>query len=369
MVKTVNLIGPIEPSGLSWLINCLIELNIKCSIDRETWNEFDGRFQLRSGKEQLRRWLPALSDPERHFNFRSEIEVNWSHNWINGENIANKTIFFTREPKSALFSGYKRLGSTRLSFYDYLNEIDPQWLLNRMQLWNLFHGLWSLHPDIKVFLFEDYKTNAIETLKTVIEFLQISGIKQEELERAVEASSFEIAKRSEEKYLKEQDVKVAPMIRQGSLNIEDELTERKAYDLIDLECSSLFDEIRIGKSVEDHLKNGNLNPHVFAYLERNYSLSQYFPTFSSADERLSAYRHISIESINISKKSSNNYHLVSAIQRNIINNTIRDLKLLIAYKSGQYPASNSSLTIELLRILYQVARSVAMRGLSIFKIQ
>lgn len=367
MVKTVNLIGPIEPTGLSWLINCLIELNIKCSIDSQTWNQIEGEFQLRPEKNMLRRWLPALSDTTRKFNFRNEIEVNWSHDWINQGVMENKTVFFTREPKTALFSGYKRLGTTELSFYDYLNEIDPQWLLNRMQIWNLFHGLWLNHPEIKVFLFEDYKENAIETLKSVVEYLQIDGIQHQELVHAVEASSFEMAKKSEEKYLFELDIRISPMIRQGSIKIEDEDGEQKAYELIDLSCGTFFDDFKDGISIESQLRKSELNSHVFDYLERNMSLVKYFPLFVSAGENMSAYRHISRETIEISKKNPDYSHLISAVQRKILRNILHDLRLLTALKNGRFPASNLSLAMVLLKIIYIPAFSMVKRSISRFR--
>ena len=357
MPRTVNLVGPIEPTGLSWLINCLIELNIKCSNDPDTWDESERKARLRPEQERLRRWLPALSDATRAFDFRSDIEIRWSHDWLSSEHLENQTIFFTREPKTAHFSGYKRLGTASLSFHDYLIEIDSQWLLNRMQIWNLFHGLWSNHPRLKLFHFEDYKRDAIKTLKSVIEFLEISDIEQKDIAHAVEASTFEMAKRSEEKYLKQINKETTPMIRQGSINLEDDESERIAYDLIDSNCLFLYENIKAGVSADYFLKRSELNSQVFAYLERNDLLQKYLPSFEFADQSLSGYRHITRASVEVSRKTSNDSHVLSAIQRSIFRNFIKDLKLLAALRNGRFPISNYSLVISLIRIPLRQVRS------------
>ena len=367
MPKKVNLIGPVEPTGLSWLINCLIELNFKCSSNSETWEGLDGKVGLRGEQERLRRWLPALSDNSRVFHFRSDIEIVWSHDWISSEKLENKTVFFTRNPKTALFSGYKRLGPTKLSFHDYLNEIDPQWLLNRMQIWNLFHGLWSNHPNVKVFLFEDYKKDAIETLKSVVEFLGVDGIQQEELVRAVEASSFEMAKMSEEKYLKQENSDMTPMIRQGSINLEEDESERIAYEVIDLNCSFLFETIKAGLNSKDFLRSSELNSRVCAYLERETTLQKYFPNFELVGESMSGYPHISRTSVEISRQTSNHNHVLSAIQRAIFRNAIHDLKLLTALRKSHISTSNNSVIISLLGIPLHLMWSRIKRVISGFR--
>jgi hypothetical protein len=357
MRQKVNLIGPVEPCGLTWLINCLLELNIKCSPDSETWEDAEGKFLLKPGREILQRWLPALSNSKRIFDFRSDFEVTWSHNWISSENLDHKTVFFTREPKTALFSGYKRSEPTSLSFYDYLNEIDPQLLLNRMQIWNLFHGLWSSHPKVKFFLFEDYKKDAIKTLKSVIEFLNVDDIKQKELVRAVEASSFKRAKKSEEKYLSQIQKKQTLMIREGSVNLEDKISERKAYDLIDLNCLFLFESIKSGESLGDFLRISELNSHVFAYLKRDSTLQKYFPNFNFVDESMSRFLHITRASVEISRKTSRHNQVISAIQRSILQNVIYDLRLLNVLRKGRIPKSNYLLIILLIKIPLYFMRS------------
>jgi hypothetical protein len=347
MPTKVNLIGPVEPTGLSWLINCLIELNFKCSSNSETWEELGGKARLRRDQESLRRWLPALSDSSRVFNFRNDIEIVWSHDWLKSENLEKKTILFSRNPKTALFSGYKRLGPTTLSFHDYLIEIDPQWLLNRMQIWNLFHGLWSNHPNVQIFLFEEYKRDAIESLKSVIDFLGVDDIQQTELVHAVEVSSFEMAKRSEEKYLKQINQDMTPMIRQGSLSLEDGESERIAYELIDSNCSFLFETIKAGMPSSEFLSRSELNSQMCSYLEREPKLQPYFPNFELVGGSMSGYRHITRMSVEISKQTSNYNHVISAIQRAIFQNAIHDLKLLLSVRKNRNSTSNHSLFISL----------------------
>ena len=91
MTTRVDLSSPAEPSGASWLINCLLELGIKVShkpVVDNVWRHAeptpppdhmcrtaaDGSCRLHPKAQVLKKWLPVLSSIESFF-FRDDIEV------------------------------------------------------------------------------------------------------------------------------------------------------------------------------------------------------------------------------------------------------------------------------------------------------
>lgn len=354
MQRNISLIGPIEPTGLSWLINCLLELNIECSIDGNTWNRSGTDSRIKSSKLHLRRWLPALQDESRIFEFREGIKVSWSHDWLNKKHQNQKSILFTREPKTALYSGYKRLGSTEMSFSDYLIEIDPQWLLNRKQLWNLFHATWSNHPDIKVFFFEDYKEDAFSTLCNVLQWLSISDIPDYEIARAVESSTWEKAKLSEEAYLKDMGLDSPQMIRSGSTMVENKDQELEAYRLIDEECGPLHNLIREGNRTDFYIRTSPLSFHVIEFLRKKSNLTPFVFTSEEITFRLTGIYEINQKTIELATQNQTRDHLMASIQRKVFQNFASDIKLLIQVNFGEEKFSRTRFCFHSFRTLTKI---------------
>lgn len=201
-MKTLKLylISPREPCGATWLINCFLALGIKTyrtTVGGDMWIPAGSGWILNPDEEPLKKWLPALSDAQ-HFTFLDGIEVEWAHIWPTGKTADARVIYFIRDPRDALFSRYRR-ESPEVSFKEFLDFPDPQTLLGKLETWNLFNEAWLSQPDLMVFRFEDYKQDALATLKAVLGF---SGITASEpaIRKAVERSGFERAAAAEKHY-------------------------------------------------------------------------------------------------------------------------------------------------------------------------
>ena len=146
----------------------------------------------------LKQWLPVLSNRER-FEFGDQIEVQWLHEWPTDADWAHRVLYFIRDPRDAMYSRYRREGST-LSFSDYLAFPDAFSLLGKIDHWRAFNESWMSHPNLKVVRFEDYKADALQTLMQVTSWLGLRN-SESELIDAIENSSFEKAAQAERQYL------------------------------------------------------------------------------------------------------------------------------------------------------------------------
>lgn len=170
------LISPREPSGATWLINCLLELGIKTYRRQDPdwmWlRQDDGTFILNPEERILKKWLPVLSR-KSSFVFRHDIEVQWSHEWPVSDYTDLPVIYFVRDPRDAIYSRFKR-EAPKVSFWEFIQVPSPDTLLNKIDNWILFNLCWLKHCRINVFKFEDYKTDAAKTLKGVLSFVDFS---------------------------------------------------------------------------------------------------------------------------------------------------------------------------------------------------
>ena len=136
-----------------------------------------------------------------HFNFRTDFEVQFGHVWPTGWQRGQKIIFFVRDPYESLLSRWRR-DANKISFGDYLRIPDHTTLLDKVDNWNLFCEAWLKQKprvDWHMVKFEDYRSNAEETLREVIKFLDIE-FSDEEIADALSQSGFEVAKRAENEY-------------------------------------------------------------------------------------------------------------------------------------------------------------------------
>lgn len=194
------LISPREPCGATWLINCLLVLGTKTyrtTVGDDMWVKERGSWVLNPIEEPLKKWLPVLSEA-RHLSFRDDLEVEWAHIWPTGKTANAKIIYFIRDPRDALFSRYRR-ESPDVTFKEFLDFPDGQTQLDKIETWNLFNESWLAQPDLMVFRFEDYKQDALATLRSVLEFSGIIVSESAMLE-AVERSGFERAVAAEKHY-------------------------------------------------------------------------------------------------------------------------------------------------------------------------
>lgn len=197
--RKIYLISPREPSGATWLINCLLELGIKTyrNSNPSMWIKSGRHYQLSPHEDILKKWLPALWD-HPVVSFRYDIEVEWSHVWPAPVVNDFQVIFFTRDPRDSLFSRYKR-ESPEQTFEEFIHFPDVDTLLDKAHNWRLFNLSWMAHPRQKVFRFEDYKDNDAEVLASVLDFIGLEypplAVKQ-----ALAASTFLRAAEAEGKY-------------------------------------------------------------------------------------------------------------------------------------------------------------------------
>ena len=212
------LVSPKEPSGMTWLANCLLELGIKTYRSvyggGDSWIQDGSQWRLRPEESQLYRYLPILSRQSR-FTFRDDIEVEWTHDWplrAIHENV--RVIFFTRDPRDAIYSGYKRQ-SDWIEYRDFVDHLDCDSLINKIDNWYLFHLLWLDLPGIRVYRFEDYKQDAGALLRRILEENNLPA-DADAIDRAVASSDYSQAAQAESQFLKTVQAVDRPVMRTGS---------------------------------------------------------------------------------------------------------------------------------------------------------
>jgi len=212
--RKVYLVSPREPSGATWLINCLLELGVMTYrySPAGMWRQERGRWLLSPHERVLRKWLPALSD-HASFAFREDVEVQWMHEWFTAEYAHDEVLYFVRDPRDALYSRYKR-EAPRLSYAEFAAFPDVYTLLDKVTNWWLYNMTWLTHPRLSVFRFEDYKADAAATLASVLDTLRLE-VDSADIERAVRNSTFERAAAAEAAYRAEQPADMQLINRSG----------------------------------------------------------------------------------------------------------------------------------------------------------
>ena len=197
--RKIYLVSPREPSGATWLINCLLELGIMTYrySPAGMWRNETGRWFLNSPEHILRKWLPALVD-HSSFQFRDDLEVQWMHEWFTDAYADNDILYFVRDPRDALFSRFKR-EAPQLSFREFAAFPDVYTLLDKVANWWLYNKTWLAHPRVTVFRFEDYKSDADKTLASVLAALRLQ-YSDADISRATRCSTFERAAAAERAY-------------------------------------------------------------------------------------------------------------------------------------------------------------------------
>lgn len=228
----------IEPSGVTWLLNCLLYLDILCyrgGTPVSTWNLNEDGFSLRSDHEELKRWLPITSD-QATFKFSSQVECEWTHDLPNRDLIADKVILFTRDPRGSILSRYKR-DFRDIPIEDFIRLLDPETLLAVPDQLNHFYLSWLNQLNVLVIRFEDYKLNPVETLKKATTYLGLSYC-HEKLNSACINSTFEKAVAAETKYLEKYHLSPERMMnRAGSAHEWGEDTDLSSVrDIIEKAC-------------------------------------------------------------------------------------------------------------------------------------
>lgn len=198
-MKKILIVSPMLPCGVTWLVNCFLELGIKAyraPVSRGMWIKNGQCFFLNPSENELKIHLPALSR-HKSFEFTDKIEVEWTHEWPLDRFRGCKIIYFIRDPRDAIYSWYRRL-NLNLSYAQFVNMPDCRTLLDRINSWNLFNQFWCFEDqkEIKFFRFENYKKDALAQLNDILDYCGIR-FSSEDVKKAIEQSTFDKAKSAE----------------------------------------------------------------------------------------------------------------------------------------------------------------------------
>lgn len=189
-------------SGVAWLENCLIELNIRMdavpAVLFQCEKDLGDGFSLyRSTREsdQSRCALPTLSK-RQEFRFRNDIFVHFLAHQTPpspSDGSTSRVILFVRDPRDCLYSEYSLRGYT-FPFMDYAKK--------QVHVWMRLMVVCLQSSNIGVFRFEDYKINPQRCLEDICCFAEIP-YDDALLANAVLESSSEKARLAEKQYLSE----------------------------------------------------------------------------------------------------------------------------------------------------------------------
>lgn len=205
--RTINVVSPPFACGVAWLINCLMELDLRTSntsfgVDQWTLNKKKSQWSLSERAHNHLSWhLPALHKKDT-FEFSEAINIRWEHRLDLASYGIRKTILFIRDPRDAVYSLYKRYYENKIEFIEYLNQPDvwPEhfpgiFQLPPLETYAYYCWFWLKMADVmplKVIKFEDAKSNPIEVIKGVLSFIDVKR-SAPRIRDAVDGSSFDNA--------------------------------------------------------------------------------------------------------------------------------------------------------------------------------
>ncbi len=197
----VEIVSPELPCGSAWLINCLLELDVpiwkpwNAHVDNEWQRLGTRRYRYVSAAPPWRRTLPALSCG-REFRFRAMPVPRVLHYWPGAHPPVARTILFVRDPRDALYSAWRREAplpeAARRTFAQFVGARYFHYPFTRAEYLLLFLRLWRealREREHLVLRFEDYRNDAIATLRRATAFLGIDADDMA-LARAAENSDF-----------------------------------------------------------------------------------------------------------------------------------------------------------------------------------
>lgn len=240
-----RIVSPREPSGVTWLVNCLLELGLKTWRESvpPMWRPLGGdRWELTPEQELLRKWLPALEE-RRVFSFSPARGARWTHEWPDEAPGDGPILLFLRDPRDAHYSRWRR-EAPQLGWREFNRLLDPRTLLDRIDAWRLFVASWLEQPGVVVLRFEQAKLDPAGVLGRVCELL---GLERDpvRLARALSSSTSERAQQAERAY-RARAGDTGPPVNQGG-HVERwrslEGDERRVAEEIAARCGDLLPRI------------------------------------------------------------------------------------------------------------------------------
>lgn len=187
-------------NGITWLINCLLELSIPCLLSEFTfsdmWEACGNKYRIKPRFLFLSQQIPAI---EKEFVFDDAFICTFEHQYLTDQYAKRPAVFMMRNPVDSLYSYYKR-GCTTCSYGDFIRCMTNQ-IIPATDMWNLYHLSWSLHSNCLFYSFEDYRKNPLNVLRIILNHYGIVR-SSDEIEKAVELSSAENARKHEAEWLK-----------------------------------------------------------------------------------------------------------------------------------------------------------------------
>ena len=180
-----QIVSPPFACGVTWLINILLELNLKTTnlaFIEDHWLS-DHQNTLKIGPKahnHLRRHLPILSE-KNSYQFEENKEIFWEHR-LDMASTMRPTILFIRDPRDAIYSMYLR-DYKHFAFSEYLLRPDkwPAHFPNlfdlppsdTMALFCLFWRQLKNTIPLHIVRFEDMRANPVKEIGKILVFLKV----------------------------------------------------------------------------------------------------------------------------------------------------------------------------------------------------
>ncbi|MDS4013424.1 MAG: sulfotransferase domain-containing protein [Candidatus Accumulibacter sp.] len=203
----INLVSPPFSCGVAWLANLLLALDVRATNagHADHWQCNSGEWTIGATAESHLKWhLPVLHQRNK-FRFREPVEVVWEHRLDFAEGPACPTILFVRDPRDAVHSLYRRQYEMHFTFPEYLARPDiwpdhfPKlFRLPPLETFSYYVSFWltmAARAPLLLVRFEDAKSRPIETATRILDFIGIHRA-IDEIERAIESSSFDNARQA-----------------------------------------------------------------------------------------------------------------------------------------------------------------------------
>lgn len=217
----VEIVSSSTPCGVTYLLNILLELNIKIFAGSEKlfWSKKGDTFlpnPLLQKKFSL--WIPSLA--KSGFQFANEEPVvAWTHDWAYSQPSGVKRIIFIRDPRDAHFSDHKRK-HVKQPLLEYMNEATLPLGADRISKFTLLYNLWLClsEPDDSTMIlrFEDIKANPVHWVEKTLAFLEVAR-PADQIQNAILASATDSVKKKFEEQMKHAGISTGTdeVIRKG----------------------------------------------------------------------------------------------------------------------------------------------------------
>lgn len=210
--RRIVVASPVEPSGSSWILNCLLELGVRVEHgpaasrlyrrrarqgQASIWQRDGDLWRLEPRAREMGKWMPALLEREA-FRFREDVWVDYVQDWPREAHRGAMAAVFLRDPRDALYSAWRHREAS-LDYPGWVALPNPVTLLDAAANWRFYAECWMALAGERVFLFEEYKRDDRALLAKAADLMGIDA-GAEKIEAAAAASTFERAKAGEAKY-------------------------------------------------------------------------------------------------------------------------------------------------------------------------